>query len=796
MSSRPAGEVQQLGTILATLRARAGLSQEELAERAGLSVHAISALERGTRTRPYPHTVRSLADALDLVDDERVSLIASVPSRRRPDPDHAVVAARPALADVAPRSAGLVVPPTRLFGRDEDVTAVLALARSGSSRLITLTGMGGVGKTRLVSLLSEELAGDYPDGVVQVALAALADPAEVIPAIGRALRLAGAEGVGAHDVVAAHLAELRVLLVLDNFEHLLPAAPDVAQLVSLCPGLTVLVSSRSPLRVRGEREYAVAPLALPAGEVTTVDELDTSPAGALALDRARAVSPQLEITGEDAHALGELCVRLAGLPLAIELATARLRLLSPHALLERLDDMASSTGARDLPERQRTMQATLDWSFELLTPDQQALFTLFGIFRSGATLETLEEVAAASWDSGDADGRDVLALLEQLVEHSLVVVRPGPDGRHRYDMLEPVAQYTRTLLAGPDAARASRAHAQVFATMAERAAAGYEHADQVAWLARTEADEANLLIAIRRSLDNGDGDAAARITWSLWLYWWLRGQHTVGRQSAEQCLTLDLPPALLARVRLAAATMAYAAGDFDASATHWQAAFQLGTQEHDAEVACKSMAGLGLAALAAGDVTKAEHCFRESLPLCREAREAGIWMTSLVHVWLGTVLLLQGDEAGAATEVEHGLAVARARGDRLTTYVALYNLAQTAIAADEHADARGHLEEGIRLSEQTQDLANLAYFLDSLAVVESQDGHSERVAVLLGAAQSLRESVGALVYAYYLPDESLRAEAEQTARADLGVDAYDDAVDAARGMDPAAVVSFALGAPV
>ena len=298
------------------------------------------------------------------------------------------------------------------------------------------------------------------------------------------------------------------------------------------------------------------------------------------------------------------------------------------------------------------MRATLDWSYGLLSPDQQALFTLLGVFRSGATLETIEEVAAASWDTDD---RDVVALLEQLVEHSLVVVRPGPDGRHRYDMLEPVAQYARSLLADPDAARAARAHAQVYAAMAERAAAGYEQADQVAWLARTEADEANLLVAIGRSLDAGDGESAARITWSMWLYWWLRGQPTVGRQRAEQCLALDLPPALLGRVRLAAATMSYAAGDFDASATHWEAAFQLGTQQHDAEVACKSLAGIGLAALAAGDLTEAARCFRQSLPLCREAGEAGIWMSSLVHVWLGTVLLLQGDRAGAAGEIEHGL---------------------------------------------------------------------------------------------------------------------------------------------
>ena len=781
--------------MLATLRARAGMSQEELAEQAGLSAHAIGALERGTRTRPYPHTVRSIADALGLAPDERTAFIASVPSRRRtatsaqPQAQAQDAASPPVPTGVPVRSSGLVIPPTRLFGRDDDISAVLDLARGGSARLITLTGLGGVGKTRLVAAVARELVFDYPDGVVPIALASLSDAAGVLPAVGRALELAGSDGPGALDVVAAHLRELRLLLVLDNFEHLLSAAADVGRLVSLCPELMVIVSSRSPLRVRGEREYAVGPLALPTGDVMTAEALNASPSGALVLDRTRAVAPQLEMTPECSRALARLCQRLAGLPLAIELATARLRLLSPQTLLERLDDAASTSGARDLPERQRTMRATLDWSYGLLSPDQQALFTLLGIFRSGARLEDLEQVAAVS---GSVSENDVLGLLEQLVEQSLVVVRLGLDREHRYDMLEPVAQYARSLLVGPEVARAAHAHGQVYADIAERAAAGYERGEQVACLARSEADEANLLVAIKRSLDSGDGTTAARITWSMWLYWWLRGQPSVGRQRAEQCLTLDLPPSLLGRVRLAAATMSYAAGDFDASARHWDEAFHLGTQERDDELLCKSQAGIGLAALSTGDLTNAARCFGDALPLCRDAGEAGIWMRSLVHVWLGTVLLLQGEPAGAIVEIEQGLEVARTRGDRLTTYVALYNLSQTAFAAGDHTRARGHLEEGIRLSQQTQDMANLAYFLDSLAVVESAEGHPERVAVLLGAALLLRDSVGTNVYAYYVPDESLRSQAEHTARTALGNDRYDDSVDIGRAMDPADIVGFAL----
>jgi len=332
----------------------------------------------------------------------------------------------------------------------------------------------------------------------------------------------------------------------------------------------------------------------------------------------------------------------------------------------------------------------------------------------------------------------------------------------------------------------------VYLTMAEQAAAGYEGADQVLWLARTEADEANILVALDRALDSGDGETAGRMTWAMWLYWWLRGQPTTGRRRATQCLSIDLRPAVLARVQLTAATMSYAAGELDASAAHWEEAFHLGTQQDDPEIACAGRAGMGLAALGAGDLEAAEQCFRDALPLGVEAEESGIWLRSLVHVWLGTILLLRADPAGAVVEIEHGLELARTRGDRLSTYVALYNLSQAAIAAGDHSRARTYLREGIALSQQTQDLANLAYFLDALAVVESAENASARVAVLSGAAQILRETVGAKVYGYYLPDESLRTRAEQQARLALGEDAYDDAVDRGRALSPVDSVHFAL----
>jgi predicted ATPase/transcriptional regulator with XRE-family HTH domain len=782
--------VARFGDQLRRLRERAGWTQEELAERAGLTPHAVSALERGTRTRPYPHTVRSLADALEVSEADRAALVASVPRRGATTPS-AGQRPRPEAGDTVIRAEGLVIPPTPLHGRAADLAAVAELVRGGA-RLVTLTGPGGVGKTRLAAAASDALAPDYPDGVVQVSLAPLAAADAVVAAVGRALGLVVGAGREALSAVADHLEQQRLLLVLDNFEHLLSAAADVGHLVAVCPGLTVLTSSRSPLRLRGEREYGVAPLALPPADVISADDLALSPAGALMLERVGSVAPRLALTPDEVGALAELCHRLAGLPLAIELASAHLRLLAPRTLLERLTDVMAASAARDLPERQRTMRATLDWSYGLLADEERKLFRLLGIFRGGATLEAVEAVAEATAPAG-APAASVLPVLARLVEHSLVVVRVGVDGEHRYDLLEPVAQYARSLLLGDEAGAAAAAHARVFLDLAEAAAWGYEGADQVTWLARAGAEDANLLVAVDRSLDSGDVATAGRITWAMWLYWWLRGQPAVGRRRAELCLDAGgLTDGLRSRVHLTAATMSYAGGDLEASAKHWAEAFRIGQLLGDPELACKGGAGIGLAALGAGDLRTAATRFTAALADGEEAGAAGVWLRSLAHVWLGTVRLLENDHAEAVVEIQRGLDLARSRGDRLSTYVALYNLSQVAIAAGDHARARAHLEEGILLSEETQDMANLAYLLEAAAVIESAEGRHARVARLLGASRGLRETVGANVYAYYVPDESLRVEAEKAARSALGEDGYDDLEDAGRSGSASDSIRFAL----
>jgi predicted ATPase len=543
----------------------------------------------------------------------------------------------------------------------------------------------------------------------------------------------------------------------------------------------VLVTSRAPLRIRGEVEVAVDPLALPAAHRAA--EVYDAPAGRLLLERAAAVNPGWGRADADADAVATICERLAGIPLALELAAARARLLEPAALLARLDS-ALLEGPRDLPARQRTMRATLDWSYGLLGPDEQALLRLLAAFVGGFRLDDLEAVASRA---GLPAAERVLPLLESLVEQSLVVADGG-----RFRLLEPVAQYARVRLdeAG-EADAATRAHADHFLTLAEEIAPHYRDGDQVAALTRVDEEHPNLTAAAERTLAAGDPVTPARLAWALWMYWWLRGHLTHGRRLAEAVLAHDLPDGVRARAELAAATMTFALDDLPAARGWWTAASA--DAGDDEEAKGNAVAGLGLADLAVGALDDAEARFSEALPHAERGGPGGEWTWGLIHVWLGTVALLRGDADEAVDRVETGLASARRRGDRLSAYIALYNLSQVELARGRHDAARRHLEEGVRLSRETGDLANLAYLLDALAVLEALEGAHARVPLLLGAAQGIREAIGSHGYGYYRPDPVAMANAAEEARQHLGTDRYDDALDTGRSLTPERAAALAMG---
>jgi predicted ATPase/DNA-binding XRE family transcriptional regulator len=764
---------------LRRLREAAGLTQEELAARAGLSANAVSVLERGERRRPYPHTVRSLADTLGLSEDERASLLAALPGRG--------ATAVPVAAPVTVLEATLPSPPTLLLGREQELTEIreLLLGRS-EVRLLTLTGIGGVGKTRLAMAAAHEGESHFPDGVAFVALASLRDSALVVPTVARSLGLREAEGQSPADALRAHLLEKRTLLVLDNFEHLLGAAQEVAGFIEVCPGVVVLATSRAPLQVRGEHEYPVPPLALPPStQNPTEDEVLRTPSGRLFVERARATSPAFALTTENAPAVAAICWRLAGLPLALELAAAKVRLLEPSALLSRLDQALSTAWARDLPERQRTMRATLDWSYELLSEPERRLFRRLSVFAGGFTLESAEAVGAIE------EPGEVLGLLVALVEQSLVVVQPRKDrGEARYGMLEPVRQYAlERLEQSGEAEHVLGRQAEFLLVLSEQAASELWGPRQGEWLERLERENANLRAAIDWALESGEAETAGRLCWALWLFWWARGYHREGRRWSEAALRRELPPAWRAKVLPVAASMSYAQNDHDAAEEGWREGLNVSQREGDAFAEGYSRAGVGLVQMARGDYEAAATSFSEALTLLERYEDP---LVSLLHVWLGTTSLIGGDAARAEREIGEGLRSARARGDTLCTYVALYNLAQLALTRDDLALAARTLNEGIRLSEQTKDRANLAHFLEALAAISSSRGEAKRSALLLGAAESSLQEVGAPVYNFYVPDPALQERAVAEARAVLGDAVFEEARERGRAMTFEQAVEYAL----
>ena len=477
---------ESFAAALRELRMRSGLTQEQLAERAGLSANAVSALERGERRHPYPHTVRALASALGL-DAEASSALEAVARPRE-------------------RHADLPAAPGSLIGRDEEVAGIVELLSAGGTRMLTLTGPAGVGKTRLALEAAGELAGRFRDGLAFVPLAPLQDPALVAPAVAHALGVREPGPVSLARALHSYLRPRNLLLVLDNFEHLQGAAPAVAGLLGAAPHLGVLATSRSPLRIRWEHVFPVGPLPPPA-------------AAGLFRQRAKQVAPGLPAA--DPEVVTAICQRLDRLPLAIELAAARTNLLPPPALLARLDQaMKILTGSvRDLPDRQQTLHHALTWSYDLLSRDEQALFRQLAVFSGGWTLAAAAAVARL-------DEASALQLHTALLDNSLIV-REGEAGEPRFGMLQTIRAYaTERLEADTSEDHAARdRHAACYRDLALEAGAGLWGPAQPGWLDRLQLDHDNLRLALQRLLDKRELETFARISFALWPFWWIRGYH-------------------------------------------------------------------------------------------------------------------------------------------------------------------------------------------------------------------------------------------------------------------------------
>jgi predicted ATPase/DNA-binding XRE family transcriptional regulator len=714
------------GELLRQHRLAAGLTQDELAERARISVRAISDLERGVRRAPHKDTLRLLAEALRLSEDDRVGLLEAVRETRRTE------AAPSSIAQTLDRSRDFPVALTPLIGREREEAAIAHLLLQDDVRLLTLTGAAGIGKTRLATQTALGPGARFAN-VVFISLAAIREPSLVLSAIAQALGLRDQVDLPAHDQIYDYLSRRESLLILDNFEQVAQAGPEIVRLLAACPRVKTLVTSRVALRVRGEYEVAVPPLDTPdPARLPALESVVRYAAVALFMQRARAVKPTFELTPALAPIIAAICARLDGIPLALELAAARIKLLSPQALLARLDGSLTllTTGAADLPERQRTMRSAIEWSYDLLDESEQRLFRRLAVFAGGWTVEAAEAICVESATQAPS----ILDGLTTLVNSSLVVQQETADSEPSFRLLELIREYAwEQLVAHGELPTLRSRHAHYYCALAEIAEPELKGKEQTPWIKRLEREHDNLRAALWWAQAREQVETGLRLAAALARFWELHGHLREGRDWLERLFATAEWSAVAIPVRAralnAAGRLAYRQSDYALATPRLQQSLSLARDVGDAKTIAGSLSNLGILAMAQGDYIEATALLEESLALGRILGDT--WGLASTLDDLGTIAHLLGDNQRAAVLKAESLELARAAGDKSQIAIALHNLGWVVHAQGDSEQASALFEESLTIRREVGDTRGVATMLCSLGHLAHIEGDESRAAPLL-----------------------------------------------------------------
>jgi predicted ATPase len=659
-----------------------------------------------------------------------------------------LAAVRDRLADAParqsePRPNNLPVPRTAVIGRDQEAAALRQLLSREDVRLVTLTGPGGIGKTRLALQVASELAATFPGGVCFVPLSAVGDRALIASTIAQALGVREIGSQSPQESLNEYLVGLDqpTLLMLDNFEHLVSAAPVIAQLLTTGPKLKAVITSQSPLHVYGEHEFPVPPLALPDPKsLPPIETLSRLPAVALFVERAQAVKREFALTRENAPAVAAICARLDGLPLAIELAAARIKMLSPSAMLTRLESSLQllTGGARDLPTRQQTLRSTVDWSYGLLNSAEQTLFRRLSVFTGGCTLESVEAVCDTKGDLG----LDVLDGMASMVDKSLAQQVGQVDAETRFLMLSTLREYALERLAeSNDESATRRAHAAYYLVLAEEGS--QDAAGQAEWLDRLEIEHDNFRMALDYLIRTGDAEWGLRMGAALFRFWEMREHLTEGRDVMARLLSLEgtaTRPKLRARMLFATAVLAGEQGDYSAARQLFEDSLETCLELNDSPGVAVALNALAVNARDRGDLPAASLLFERCVAIWRDLGDSPDIARALSN--LGNVAKLQGEYPRAFSLYDECLTIFRKAGDSAGAAWTLNAQADVAREKADFATARSFCEQSLAAFRQLRDGWGIATTLSDLATLSCDQGNNDESRRLYGESIRLFHELG------------------------------------------------------